>query len=198
MTGNITDRIQGLRPELRQVLMLAALIGYRFSPYLLSAVSGRSEESLRHLLEEGEQQQLLWNEGDDFQFAHPLIRHVFSTTPNTRRRQRLHQQIAQALEELYAGDMEAHLCDIAHHLIRAGSVANMDTVSDYARRAAAHAARRCSWTDAARYYEAALRAAQAHGHLDPHTRAELHYQAGQAHQRAMDIGPCLDHYNRVR
>jgi hypothetical protein len=184
VTGDITDRIKGLRPELRQVLILAALIGYRFSPYLLSAVSGRSEESLLHLLEEGEQQQLLLNEGDDFQFAHPLIRHAFSTTPNARRRQRLHQQIAQAFEELYAGDIEAHLCDIAYHFIRAGAAANMDTVSDYARRAAEYAARRCSWTDAARYYEAALTASQARGHFDPHTRAELHYQAGQAHQRA--------------
>jgi tetratricopeptide (TPR) repeat protein len=194
VTGDITDRIKGLRPELRQVLILAALIGYRFSPYLLSAVSGRSEEPLRHLLEEGEQQQLLLNEGDDFQFTHPLIQHAFYTTPNALRRQRLHGQIAQALEDLYAGDIEAHICDITHHLIRAGSVANMDTVSDYARRAAEHATRLCSWTDAARYYEAALTAAQARGHLDPHTRAELHYQAGQAHQRAMDIGPCLDHY----
>lgn len=197
VTGDLTDRIKGLRPELRQVLILAALIGYRFSPYLLSAVSGRSEKPLLHLLEEGEQQQLLLNAGDDFQFAHPLIQHAFYTTPNTRRRQRLHGQMAQALEELYAGDMEAHICDIAHHLISAGSVANMDTVSDYARRAAEHAARRCAWTDAARYYEAALTAAQACGHLDPHTRAELHYQAGQAHQRAMDISLCLDHYNHA-
>jgi tetratricopeptide (TPR) repeat protein len=197
VTGDITDRIQGLRPELQQVLILAALIGYRFSPYLLSAVSGHSEESLLSLLEEGEQQQLLLSEDDDFQFAHPLIRHAFSTTPNARQRQRLHQQIAQALEELYADDMEAHLCDIAYHFIRAGSMANMDIVSDYARRAAENAARRCSWTDAARYYEAALTAAQARGHLAPHTRAELHYQAGQAHQRAMDVGPCLDHYNHA-
>ena len=197
VTGDITDRIKGLRPELRQVLILAALIGYRFSPYLLSALSGRSEEALLSLLEEAEQQQWLLNEGDDCQFAHPLIRHAFSTTPNGRQRQRLHQQIAQALEELYMDDREAHLGDIAYHLIRAGSVANMDTVSDYARRAAEHAARLCSWTDAARYYEAALTAAQARGYLDPHTRAELHYQAGQAHQRAMDIGLCLDHYHHA-
>lgn len=197
VTGTITDRIKGLHPELRQVLILAALIGYRFSPYLLSAVSGRSEEALRRLLEEGEQQQLLLNEDDDFQFVHPLIRHAFYTTPTILLRQRLHQHIAQALEEMYAGDIEAHLCDIAHHLIRAGSVANLDTVSYYARRAAEHAVGLCSWTDAARYYEAALTAAQARGHLDPHTRAELHYQAGQAHQRAMDTGLCLDHYHHA-
>jgi tetratricopeptide (TPR) repeat protein len=197
VTGAITDRIQGLRPELCQILILAACIGYRFSPHLLSAVSGRSEEPLLNLLEEGERQQFLLNDDDDFQFAHPLIRHAFYTTPNTRRRQRLHQQIAQTLEEIYADDSEAHSGDIAQHLISAGSVANMDSVSDYARRAAEHATRLCSWTAAAGYYEAALRAATTRGHHDPHTRAELHYQAGQAHQRAMDIGPCLEHYDHA-
>ena len=66
---------------------------------------------------------LLLSEGQTWRFAHPLIRHVFYQTPSAARRQRLHQQIGQMLEHLYADSFDAHLREIAHHCIRAGPAA---------------------------------------------------------------------------
>jgi tetratricopeptide (TPR) repeat protein len=142
-------------------------------------------------------QRILLCDGPLFQFAHPLIRHVFYADPSAARRQRIHLQIAQTLQRLYADCLDAHLLDIAHHLVRAGTVADTDTVVAYARRAGDQAFRVFAWGDAASYYEAALAAAESSGRLSIRDRAELHYWAGRAHHRDQDAGPCLAHYEQA-
>jgi tetratricopeptide (TPR) repeat protein len=197
ITGVFAARLETLNEDCRRALTLAAFLGDRFSLPVLSAISGFGEEELLDVLEEGMHQRLLLNEDQDFQFAHPLIRHVFYHAPSVARRQRLHHWLAQALERLYADNLEAHILEIAHHLIRAGPVAEADTVAVYARRAGDRAFTAFAWDDAARYYEAALTAAESTGHLPDHDRADFHYQVAQAYHRAMDTGPGLDHYDRA-
>src|SRR5262249_43243584 len=158
-----------------------------------SAVSGLAEEAVLDHLEEGMRQDILRSEGPGFQFAHPLLRHVLYSALSVARRQRLHAQIAQVMERLYAGNIEGHLLEIAHHLIRAGSVARQDKVVTYARRAGDQACSIFAWREATQYYEAALAMAEATDHLAPE-RAELHYHAGMAYHRDQDVGPCLEHY----
>jgi predicted ATPase len=113
------------------------------------------------LVEEAMRQRLFLSEGQTFQCAHQLIRHVFYSEPSGARRQRIHQQIAQSLERLYATNLEAHILELAHHLVRAGPAAE----GEYARRAGNQAVARFAWSDAARYYEAALAAAGVTGQL---------------------------------
>ncbi len=139
---------------------------------------------------------LLLNEGQVFRFAYPVIRHVFYHLPSAARRQRIHQQIAQTLEQLYADHLEAHL-EITHHLIRTGSVAEGTKVFRYARQAGDQAFALFAWSEAARYYEAAVSAAESLDTLSIHERAALHYWAGLAYYRDMDVGPCLDHYEKA-
>ena len=178
-------------------MTLAALLGDGVSPQILEAVSDMGEESLLDVLEEGIHQHLLLSEGQAWWFVHPLIRHVFYQMPSAARRQRLHQQIGQMLEHLYADSFDAHLREIAHHFIRAGPAAAPETIVTYARRTGDQAFMAAAWGDAAQYYEAALSAAESIPHFPVRDRAELHYRAGLAHYRDMDAGPTIDHYAKA-
>ncbi len=200
VTGAIVSHTQGLSEECRQVLTLAAFLGQRFSfralGQALGQASGMHEEALLHLLEEGMRQGLLLSEGQDFRFTHSLIQHVLYNEPSVARRQRLHHQIAESLERLYHNCLDDHVLEIAHHLLRAGSLAAGDRIMHYARRAGDRACAVSGWGDAARYYEAALAATEATDYLSIQDRAEFHYRAGYAYQRDLDVGPCLDHYEK--
>jgi tetratricopeptide (TPR) repeat protein len=193
----LAARTQELSDAAQRLLTLAAFLGDDFSPQVLSAVSGTNEEGVLDVLDEGMQQQLLQSEAQTCRFAHPLIQQVFYTAPNAARRQRLHYQIAQALERLYANDLGAHVLEIAHHLIRAGAVAETDKVVHYARWAGDQAFAVCAWGEAARYYEAALSAAESTRSLPAQELAEIHYRAGLAHHRNQDVGPCLHRYEKA-
>ena len=197
VTGAIIARIRGLSKGSQRVLTLASCVGEIFSLPILATVSSVSEPELLDLLEEGMRQRLLRSEGQVFQFAHPLIRHVFYHEASAARRQRIHSQIAQALEHLYADSLEAHLLEIAPHLLRAGPTAQAEEVMNYARRAGDQAFSVSAWREAAHYYEGALSAAESCGRLSLHDRAEMHYRAGLAYYRNQDMGPCLDHHNKA-
>ena len=59
--------------------------------------------------------------GGRLRFAHMLIRDaVYEELPATRRL-RLHREIGEALEALYAGNLEPHLAELAHHYLLAGA-----------------------------------------------------------------------------
>jgi class 3 adenylate cyclase/tetratricopeptide (TPR) repeat protein len=197
VTSAIVTRIQELSEGCRRALILASFMGDRFSLQPLDVVSGISEEELLNLLEEGVRQRLLLSEGQTFQFAHPLIRHVFYHEPSVARGQRIHRQIAQTLEHFYADNVNAHVLEIAHHLVRAGRVADVETVVKYARHAGDQAFKVFAWSEAAHYYEAALSAAKSAGRLSACDQAELHYLAGLAHYQNQDVGPCLNHYEEA-
>ena len=197
VTTAIAARTLELSEDCRRILTLASFLGESFSPRILNAVSGTHEDELLDLLEEGMRHRLLLSAGHTFQFAHPLIRHVFYTAPSAARRQRIHQQIAWSLEHLYADRSEEHLLEIAHHLVHAGSAAEAEKIVEYARRAGDQAFSVCAWSEAAYYYEAALSAATATDRFSVHDRAELHHLTGLAHYRDMDAGPCLDHYEKA-
>ena len=50
-----------------------------------------------------------------YDFTHALIRHTLYEELSTPRRVLLHRQIGEALEQLYAADIEPHVAELAHH-----------------------------------------------------------------------------------
>ena len=197
MTAAIVRRSHGISDACRRVLTLASFLGDRVSLEGLGAVSGVSEQELVGLLEEATHRQILRAEGDTFAFAHPLMRHVFYQEPSAPRRQRLHGDIAQSLRRLYADDADSHLLEVAHHVVRAGSAVDAPTVLDYGRRAGDRTFGMFAWSDAARYYEAALASGAATSLLSTAERADLHYRAGRARYYDQDVGPCRHHYEKA-
>jgi predicted ATPase len=112
--GALIRRTHGLGKICRTVLKLASFVGESFSLEVLQVLRGHREEELLRPLEEGVHQRILLSDGPLFEFAHSLIRHVFYDDPSAARRQRIHLQIAQTLQRLYADRLDAHLLDIAH------------------------------------------------------------------------------------
>ena len=89
--------------------------------------------------------------------------------------------------------LDEHISEVAHHLVRAGPLADAEKVVEYARRAADNAFNVYAWGEAARYYEAALAAARDSDRFSSRDRAELHRLAAFAHSHGQDIGPARAH-----
>jgi class 3 adenylate cyclase/tetratricopeptide (TPR) repeat protein len=196
VTVALSGRAQDVSEPCRRVLRLASFLGDRVALPTLAAVSGMADDELLTLLEEAMRHEILRNDGETFAFAHPMLRAVFYQEPSLPGRQRLHRHVAEALERLYGSRAAEHVLEIAHHVVRAGPATGGDRMLAYARRAAERAFSLSAWSDAARYYEAAL-AAGPESVLSTGEEAELHYRAGLAHYYAQDIGPCVHHYERA-
>ncbi|MBW2282410.1 MAG: AAA family ATPase [Deltaproteobacteria bacterium] len=191
----MSARSDQLAGDCRDLLTLASCLGNRFSLEKLSTVSACAADAVLELLERAIEQRVVGVDDDAFEFSHPLMRQVFYGRMNPVRRARMHLQIAERLREVHAREIDAHLLEIAHHLLCAGSLADDDEVLDFARRAGDRAFGLCAWPDAARYYRAALGAAS--GRLGDSERAHLCFRNGLAHYRDADVGPCLDQYDRA-
>ncbi|WP_089721246.1 ATP-binding protein [Candidatus Entotheonella palauensis] len=197
LTSVIRERIDGLSVNCRRVLTLAACLGERFSFDTLARASELNEDDLLDLLEEGLEQRLLINTGPDFQFAHALICQAFYHLPSVRRRQRLHGQIAEALEQLHESKLDTAFSQIASHLVRAGSAAKAEKLIHYGCQAGDDAFAAFDWSLAAHYYNAVLTTAEAvpaAGELD---WGSLYYRAGLSHCNSGDYGLGLGLYDRA-
>jgi DNA-binding CsgD family transcriptional regulator/tetratricopeptide (TPR) repeat protein len=197
ITDIISARAAALSEEDRRVLTLAAFMGDSFSYETLAAMADADESSLLDTLDRAVRERFLQNEGDGFRFGHPLIRHVLYGDASLPRRQRLHKLLADRLERLYAGHIEEHTDEIAHHLMLSGALANPRTVLEFCRGAGEHATGVYAWGEAARYFEAAVTAGRSIDTLSVDDRAQLHHLAGFAYYRDLDIGPAVDHYRKA-
>jgi tetratricopeptide (TPR) repeat protein len=195
ITNAIADRAHKLSAPCRWALVLGSFLGSHFGLKMLSGIGGQSEDALVNLLDEAVKQGLLFDDGEAYHFAHPLVRHVFYHEATPTRRGRIHLQIAQWLEELAASEPELHLLQITHHLVRAGPLAEPATLIEYAGRAADQALAQFAWNEAAQFLDAAIAAAQARSGFATRDLAELHRKAGLAYYNCLDTGPCFHHFD---
>jgi len=93
-----------------------------------------------------------------YDFTHALVRQTLYDELSTPRRVLLHRQIAEALEELYADDAEAHLAELAHHFYQAAPGGDVEKAIDYAKRAGERAHEVHAHEEAVAQYERALQA----------------------------------------
>ncbi len=116
-------RVQRISVETRRILTFAAAIGDQFELELIEAVAGVDSETLISALDEAERVRLLkgpsGRQDVTWRFAHQLICQTLTRTLSTVRRQRLHLQIAEAMERLDSSS-RAYTSGIAHHLYSAG------------------------------------------------------------------------------
>lgn len=195
LTSAISARADALSSPCRALLARAAFLGGQFELAKLAAVQDADEDEVLEALEEAVYAGFLENREQRFTFAHPLVRHVFYREPIPARRQRIHREIAERLER--RGEAERNVCEIADHLIRAGSVAATGRLLRAAREAADRAYATFAWEDAARFCEAALAEGRRRGALSDRDVAELHLKTAVALHRCWDAGPSLEHYDEA-
>ena len=94
----------------------------------------------------------------------------------------------EALEALYAHDLDPHLAELAHHFFDAAPGGEVERAVGYARRAADRAVELLAYEEAARLYEQGLQALELKQPVEPLTHCELLLALGHAQVRAGDAG----------
>ncbi len=103
----VAQRVERLGEQAVSVLSLAALIGREFDLDLLERVARDTVEDVLDILESAVEASILVESGDRagrFQFAHALISHTLYEDIGATRRARMHQRVAEALEEICGTD----------------------------------------------------------------------------------------------
>ncbi len=118
-------RLDRLGPT-KEIAQLGATIGREFSYDLLAAVSSLDEEKLQHRLKQLVEAELVYQRGllpqANYLFKHALIQDTAYQSLLKSKRQQLHQQIAQVLEEQFPETKETQPELLAHHSTEAGLV----------------------------------------------------------------------------
>ncbi len=182
----IARRLERVSEPCTRALRLASVLGREFDLDALEWVSGLEQEALFAALEEAIAVRLVGELPDGrarLRFAHMLIRDaVYEDLPATRRL-RLHREVGESLEALYAGNLEPHLAELAHHFVRSGAPG----AGKAARDAAAtgdRAASQLAYEEAARHYTSALEVLEAWGPADERKTCDLLLSLGDVHHRA--------------
>ncbi|NJL49907.1 MAG: hypothetical protein HC929_24065 [Leptolyngbyaceae cyanobacterium SM2_5_2] len=127
----IGDRLQGLDEATREVLPWAAALGRSFQPSTLAYVVDRSTTQLLTVIEQLEQQAIIRLEATidpetalahemGYDFAHDIVRQVIYQQLSAPRRQLVHLQIAQKLQQRSTQD-DGTANEIARHASLGGN-----------------------------------------------------------------------------
>lgn len=152
----ILSRFDRLRPALREVLQAASVLGCVFRPRILERLCPQPE-GVRSALQALEEHGLVFVEralpDAEYSFKHVLVQETVYETLLRRRRGALHQQAAEALEALYADNLEEYFDEVAQHYSQSSQAAK---AVEYLLKAGDKARRLYANQEAARYFERAL------------------------------------------
>ena len=135
-------RLDRLSDDANEVLRIAAVYGRDFRLDVLDRVCGLATAEIEAALREAVGDRLV-NEpaAGLYSFSHALVRETLQAEVAASKRVAMHLEIAEALEQVYAGELDRHLGELAHHFIEAAPLGEVDRAVDYATRAAATASR---------------------------------------------------------
>jgi DNA-binding SARP family transcriptional activator len=185
----IRRRLARLSENCRLVLVLASVLGREFDIAALERVSEVTGDHLLELLDEAAEERLVTDvpgQPGRMRFAHLLIRDTLYDELTPGRRLQLHRRVGDALEELYADNLEPHLAELAHHFYESARPAVAEKALAYARRAAERALTLLAYEEAARLFGVALRVLDGMDSPREEIRCELLLGLGDAYARAGD------------
>jgi hypothetical protein len=160
IAATLRARLAPVDAATRERLDEAAVLGRRFEPAVLDAMTGQGADPLRSsglaaALDAG----IVEREPDGrVAFTHALFREGLLAELDPDRRAHLHLAAAEALERLGGTDPSARVVDIAHHRSRALPAGDPRAAAEAAVHAASWATRQLAHGDAGRHLEDALRA----------------------------------------
>ncbi len=147
-------RLAQLSPPTRELAGVAATIGREFTFAVLAQVSDSDEDTLVRALDELWQRRIVREQGTDaYDFSHDKLRQAAYASLSAARQRLLHRRVAEALEAVYAGDLDSVSAQVAAHYERAGQP---EQAIPYYQRAAERAQQIYVSEEAIRYYQRAL------------------------------------------
>ena len=194
----IGRRLKRLGEEARRVLTTAAVIGRSFNLRLLEDLENARPDAALDAVEEAERAQLVVAERSGremrYRFVHELIRQTLAEGLSMPRRQRLHARVADAMERIYAANIESQAGALAHHLYEAGAAAEANKTITYLLLAARVASTGAAHEEALANVDNALHLAEEVGD----SRAgELHAARGIALRSLSRFAEAVDSFEQA-
>src|SRR5207244_10469165 len=134
-----------------RVLVRAAALGREFDLAALEHLSEVSGDELLEVLDEAARERIVTDvaaQPGRMRFAHVLIRDTLYDELPPGRRVQLHRRVGDALEELYADNLEPNLAELAHHFYESARPGAAEKALTYSRRAAERAQRLLAYEEA--------------------------------------------------
>ena len=183
----VLARVERLGSAARTLLDLAAVLGTRVRYAALHAVCGTTDEAILESLEDVRRAGLLVERDDavgtvEYDFSHPLVRDVVYAALSRLRAQRLHAQVADALERAYGAHAMSHADELAFHFSRAAAGKPHRKALRYLAESGRRALERHADRAAASYLESAL------AQLDDDGNAEMRGDEEEALRAAVVEG----------
>ena len=166
----IGQRLNRLSERCNEVLTTASIIGREFDFRLLNILNGEIfEQQLLQSVEEAVSFHLIEEvpgRMDRYQFVHALVQQTLTEEVTTSRNVRLHARIAEALEQLYAADIEAQAAELAYHYSEAEAVLGTERLGHFSRIAGERALAAYAFDEALVFLSRALEVRE--GETGPH------------------------------
>lgn len=175
--GVLASRIDRLAPDEKTLLQQLAVIGRTFPLSLIRQVLTQSEEELYRLLSSLQRKEFLYEQPAfpevEYLFKHALTQEVAYHSVLIERRKALHEQTAQAMEQLFHERLDEHYDELAHHYQRSG---NTEKAIEYLQKAGEQAVQRSANVEAINHLMTSLELLQTFPDTPDRARQELTLQ----------------------
>ena len=190
----IGRRLGQLPDACKHVLTVASVLGREFDAEVVGGVAGLPHDGLVEAFDEAVAARVVTEASTPGQlrFSHALVREVLYDDLSPSRRVSLHQRTGEVLEALYAGNLDPHLAELAHHFTEATQAGNAGKAIRYGRAAGDRAIQLLAYEEAVRLYRMALRASDAAKSRNDVERCELRLALGDAQARAGEFPAAKD------
>jgi class 3 adenylate cyclase/tetratricopeptide (TPR) repeat protein len=195
--GVLAARIDRLPAGEKELLQVMAVVGKEIAPAVLARTAERAEDDLRPRLVSLQAAEFVYEvpalPEPHFTFKHALTQEVAYGSLLGERRQGLHERVAGAIEELYAGRLEDHLGELAHHYGKSG---NRGKAVEFLDRAAGQALQRSAYDEAIDFYARAVEALLSLPESPARDQQELDLQLALGQLSASRVGhtaPGVEH-----
>ena len=147
--GVLAARIDRLPPDEKELLHTLAVIGREFGLSLVRRVfEAKNDDELERQLANLQMAEFIYEQpaaGDiEYIFKHALTQEVSYNSLLIERRKQLHERAGAALEAMFAGQLDDHLEELAHHYSRSE---NVEKAVEYLGRAGQQAVQRSAYAD---------------------------------------------------
>jgi tetratricopeptide (TPR) repeat protein len=199
-------RLARLSDAAQKALGAAAVIAGSFTFELLHTAIGGDADGLLGCIDEAEDAGVITSTVQypeaRFRFAHELIRRTIIDGQSAARRQRLHLNVAQAMELLYANALEEHAEDLAHHFWSSGAAADPAKAIRYLQMAGEKAVRSSANVEAIGHFRKALQLIRILPETQERLRQELSLEislgAALMATKGFPTGDVIEVYARAR
>jgi tetratricopeptide (TPR) repeat protein len=188
----IRRRLAILSAPTQSLLNIAAVIGNDFATEICRKAAAVSRAEANSMLDEASAAGILIAlQNDRFRFAHALIRSALYEALDTNRRIDLHREVGEAIEQLHAPDVSAHLDELTHHFRAAGLT---EKAIEYSYRAARAAYAVYAYALAAEHWRSVEKMTT--GHRDMR-RADMLFGLGQLEAFQLDPAAGIAHLEQA-